>query len=387
MEKIAELLHRLAQNAQETAKIDWGQVKYSASETALLAGAVLSALLFLKLLSWGRQKMSQKTAHQRESSGYLRAAEFKFSVPAQLAAFLPKILLLIPLSLVLLTLAKPYFLTTAEISKTVETRTRIDLIDVSGSMAWRFKDGADMSKAEIARQAHLNFLEKRKGKNDRASLWIFSTTPHLVEDFVVDDDLYSMQVASAPWLLTDDTFGSDLPIDSSKIYNIGESGTRLNDALTDIAQQVAADRKEQGQLYGAKAKNKVALLIITDAAANQYPYAGLEMLKEAKVVPYIIFVTSANNSPAANYPIDNWNAEELLSEIDKYGGRYFNAANEAELKEAYREIDRLESAKAKATRLILRNPLHKLFLGLAIACLAGVIIVGIFTEFLWGQRT
>ena len=43
-------------------------------------------------------------------------------------------------------------------------------------MAWEFPD-TNKSKAEVARDAHLEFLDMRRDKNDRVSLWLFSTYP------------------------------------------------------------------------------------------------------------------------------------------------------------------------------------------------------------------
>ncbi len=49
-----------------------------------------------------------------------------------------------------------------------------DLVDTPGSMAWKFPE-INKSKAEVARDAHLEFLDMRRNKNDRVLLWLFST--------------------------------------------------------------------------------------------------------------------------------------------------------------------------------------------------------------------
>ena len=93
------------------------------------------------------------------------------------------------LAVLLVAMADPYLTATEEVAGDMESRVRIDLVDTSLSMAWEFPD-TNKSKAEVARDAHLEFLDMRRDKNDRVSLWLFSTYPYMVDDFVMDDELY-----------------------------------------------------------------------------------------------------------------------------------------------------------------------------------------------------
>ena len=113
----------------------------------------------------------------------------------------PKLLLAAALVLLIVSVADPFLTATEEVSGYVESRVRIDLVDTSGSMAWEFPD-TNKSKAEVARDAHLEFLDMRRDKNDRVSLWLFSTYPYMVDDFVMDDELYYFQVWDAPYVMT-----------------------------------------------------------------------------------------------------------------------------------------------------------------------------------------
>ena len=110
-----------------------------------------------------------------------------------------KLALALALAMVLVALSDPFLTSTERVTGNVESRVRIDLVDTSLSMAWEFSN-SDRSRAEVARETHLEFLDMRRQKNDRVSLWIFSSYPYMVDDFVLDDELYYFQVMEAPWV-------------------------------------------------------------------------------------------------------------------------------------------------------------------------------------------
>ena len=110
----------------------------------------------------------------------------------------PKLLLALAVVALLVAVSDPFLTATEEVTGDVESRVRIDLVDTSLSMAWDFPP-LEKSRAGVAREAHLEFLEMRRGKNDRVSLWVFSSYPYMIDDFVVDDDLYYFQVMDAPY--------------------------------------------------------------------------------------------------------------------------------------------------------------------------------------------
>ena len=111
----------------------------------------------------------------------------------------PKALLALAVAGVSVALADPFLMATDEVQREVESRVRIDLVDTSLSMAWEFSN-AGRSRAEIAREAHLRFLDMRREKGDRVSLWLFSSYPYMVDDFVFDDEMYYFQVMDAPYV-------------------------------------------------------------------------------------------------------------------------------------------------------------------------------------------
>ena len=72
-------------------------------------------------------------------------------------------MLALALIVILVALSDPFVTSTEEIAGNVDSRVRIDLVDTSLSMAWEFAN-SELSRAEVARDAHLEFLEMRREK-------------------------------------------------------------------------------------------------------------------------------------------------------------------------------------------------------------------------------
>lgn len=381
-EKISELLFILRHNLEALIKTDLGQVRYSDADIAWLLGGALLVLLLSKIAGWwllGLLGVWRKARQKRESSGYFKISVFRSLIPVRFLLLLSKTLLLMPVAVMLIALARPFLMTSYKETRITEHRTRVDLIDVSGSMESYFGPPNEYGiftqsgklKIEIAKESFLKFLETRRGKKDRASLWAFSDAAILVEDFVTDSELYYFS-ASYFW-------------DQMMLAGRG-GGTNLAGTLAAIYQYILSDRKEQAALFGHEPKKeRVALLMVTDAAGYQYPEQELKDLKNANVVPYLIFIKE--NPSISGVKSNDANAKRLIDEIESYGGRYFDATNPQEMEEAYRVIDRMEAIKTKTEYLSHRIPIHKLFLALTMIGLILTIVPGIIAEFLWGQRT
>ena len=166
----------------------------------------------------------------------------------------PKLLLALALTAVMVALADPFLTATQEVTGDVESRVRIDLVDTSLSMAWEFPD-TGKSRAQVAREAHLRFLEMRRDKNDRVSLWVFSSYPYMVDDFVLDDELYYFQVMEAPYAtvkILAPQSGTSLdrlfvPDDKVRIIP-SEGNTNINLALQTVGAALRPGRSQRWSL-------------------------------------------------------------------------------------------------------------------------------------------
>ena len=208
-------------------------VRFESLGLAFGAGLFLVLMLLLKFL-WGRNRFSHV------GSGHRIAKKYQQGKLAKLNFLMLKILLGAAAFFLLVSLANPYLPRTT-IEKVVESRERIDLIDVSSSKGWEFEN-TGKSAGQLGREAFLKFLNMRRGQNDRVSLWLFASEPHLLEDFIIDDDIYTMQAEDAPYVmlysnhpgltendLEDDFVDIIAPRDMVQLSEGG--GTNLNPAL------------------------------------------------------------------------------------------------------------------------------------------------------------
>ena len=129
-----------------------------------------------------RRDWSDRAAAQRVAARAFAAALGPCNRTARITAdrgrrvvhAIPKLVVGAAVALLIAAAADPFLPSTEEFAGSLDSRLRVDLIDVSGSMGWEFP-GTHASKAQVARDAYLKFLEMRRGKNDRVSLWLFST--------------------------------------------------------------------------------------------------------------------------------------------------------------------------------------------------------------------
>ena len=297
---------------------------------------------------------------------------------------MPKLLLGLAVAVLLIAVSDPFLTSTEEVSGEVESRVRIDLVDTSLSMAWEFAN-TDRSRAEVAREAHLKFLEMRQNKNDRVSLWLFSSYPYMVDDFVLDDEMYFFQVMEAPYvtvkiLATEPGAPRDryfVPEDKVRIME-SEGTTNITRALQSIVKHF--DRDETVVNRGAN-QNR-ALLIITDADVDEIPDAEFAALNARNIAPYIIYI----NTEAARATLDDAEAPSLIDSIREFGGDYFDVSSEDGLQRAYEAIDEREAVRVELTHRALKVPIYSRFLLVSLALLLVGIPAGFLAELLWGTH-
>ena len=192
-----EIVGFFTSSAQELFETEFEQIRYGNLGTATWLAIVVGVVAVASL---ARLALRQRK-HVRHHSGYVIDLEHRKRVWVRVLHSVPKLAVAAALALMVAASADPFLTATEEVTGYIESRVRVDLVDTSGSMAWEFPD-TGKSKAEVARDAHLQFLAMRRDKNDRVSLWLFSTYPYMVDDFVMDDELYYFQVWDAPYVTT-----------------------------------------------------------------------------------------------------------------------------------------------------------------------------------------
>ncbi len=367
-----EIVNFVSGALSDLLETEYAQVRYGDVPMAVWLALVVGLALFATL---ARLLLSQRRNSRFHSGHNIEAAHQK-RVWVKALHTAPKLLIAAAVALVVVAAADPFLTATEEVSGYVESRVRVDLVDTSGSMAWEFPD-TGKSKAEVARDAHLRFLEMRAGKNDRVSLWLFSTYPYMVDDFVLDDELYYFQVWDAPYVTTQ-RLDKAMVVPRDKVRIIpAEGDTNIVRPLQSI---VKAFDQDEAAMGGNENVNR-AVLIITDAAVDEFPDAEFAELNRRNVVPYIIYI---NTSDVRTAMLGQPSTPRLIEMIREYGGDYFDVTDEDSLTQAYEAIDEREAVRVELKHRALKVPIYSRFLFLAMAVLVVAIPVGFASELLWG---
>jgi hypothetical protein len=379
-----EIVEFLQTQVQELAATQLDQIRFADADVALGLSIVvgLAALATLSRLAFSRRK------HHRHHSGHDIDPRFQRGPVVRALYNLPKLILALALLAVAVAIADPFLMATDEVSREMESRVRIDLVDTSLSMAWEFPN-TGRSRAEIAREAHLEFLDMRREKGDRVSLWLFSSYPYMVDDFVFDDEMYYFQVMEAPYVTVkmlapqsgtprDAIF---VPPDKVRIIET-EGTTNLVRALQAIVRHFDQD---EASAAGGPDQNR-ALLIVTDAEVDDVPHAELAALNKRNIVPYLIYINTLDTRTSTTTTQTVSNVEPLIETIRGFGGDYFDVTDQDGLNRAYEAIDEREAVWVEVTHRAIRVPIYARFLLVSLALLAVGIPAGFLVEFLWGTH-
>ena len=368
----SELIAFLDGGVRELIETDFAQIRYGDVGMATLLGIGVGVALLLTVV----RLAARRKQHTRQHSGHVIDVRDQKRLWIRCLHSAPKLLLAGALALLIVSVADPFLTATEEVSGYVESRVRIDLVDTSGSMAWEFPD-TNKSKAEVARDAHLEFLEMRREKNDRVSLWLFSTYPYMVDDFVMDDELYYYQVWDAPYVMTQ-RLDKAMVVPRDKVRIIpAEGDTNIIRPLEEILKHF--DRDEA--TVGRGANQNRAVLIITDAAVDEFPDTQFAELNRRNIVPYLIYI---NTSDARTASFLHPTVPQLVSQIQEYGGDYFDVTDEDSLARAYQAIDAREAVRVELRHRALKVPIYSRFLLVAMGLLVVGIPLGFVSELLWG---
>jgi hypothetical protein len=371
LESAQQLMAFAGSGLQDLWQTDFSQVHYGTTGLArLLAILVLSAAGVTTV-----RLMLRRRPHYRSHSGHTISRRFQKGLGSRMLYNVPKLVLAIGTAMLLIAAADPFLATTEEYSGSVDSRVRVDLIDVSGSMGWEFP-GTDKSKAEIARDAHLKFLEMRRDKSDRVSLWLFSTYPYMVDDFVTDDELYYFQVWDAPYVMTSSVpRWMKVPADKLRLIP-AEGDSNVVRPLQAILAQFDRDDAASGHRGGEHR----ALLLITDGAVSEFPREQLAELSARNIRPYIIFV---NADPTGQIVLPG-DAPPLIEEIRSFGGDYFDVTDPSGLSKAYQAIDAREAVRYEVRHRALKVPIYHRFLTAGLALMLIGIPMGLIAEVFGG---
>lgn len=225
-------------------------------------------------------------------------------------------------------------------------------VDLSGSMrALDFSTrNQRVNRLDVAKKVVGDFVKDRP--NDRIGLVLFG------------DSAYQY----AP--LTPDTHAVSEMLNDTVTSMAGE-GTAIGDAIG-MAVKGLRDRPE---------KSRIIILLTDgeDTASSIPPLKAADLAKEYGIRIYTIGIGSTGEVP---YPDQNGRIfmahtvldSKLLNEIaQKTGGNYFHATNANALAEIYKRIDKMEKTKVETRHYMIRTPLYRYPLGLA---LAGLFLIG-----------
>ncbi len=98
-------------------------------------------------------------------------------------------------------------------------------------------------------------------------------------------------------------------------------------------------------------------------------------------MPYIIYI---NTSDARTASFLRPSVPQLVSQIQEYGGDYFDVTDEDSLTKAYQAIDEREAVRVELRHRALKVPIYSRFLLVAMGLLAVGIPMGFVSELLWG---
>ncbi|OGN06661.1 MAG: hypothetical protein A2750_02310 [Candidatus Yanofskybacteria bacterium RIFCSPHIGHO2_01_FULL_45_42] len=362
---------------------DFSQVSFDSLGFALGAGLFLLAIFLYKIL----RGCDKKFYHSY--SGQEIPGEYSDPLWRRLICLSPFVALALSTFFLILALANPYLPRTV-IEEIVESLEMVELIDTSSSMGWEYLD-TGRSAGETARERHLEFREMRRGQNDRVTLWIFSNNAYKIQDFIIDDDVYVLQLEDAPIATVDSTHpslpernltswlnglcGIVAPKDMIRIMQ-SEGGTNLRTGLRAVTQYF--------DFKGDRRIKRKAVLVVSDAATELNPEEELAELQKRGIATYFIHVQpnrecemKFNNTGSRDLLAAEW----LENNISRFGGRFFSVDDPASIERAYAEINRLETAPFRITRHLFRVLIYQRPLAVAVVLAATSLFSGIFIGF------
>lgn len=361
--------------------LDFSQINYSAPNLAKIAGALLLVVLVLRII-FGRNKPSH------EYSGHFISDQDKRGVFAKTFYLIPKLLLAAGSVFLILALADPYLLSAGEKSEYLDSRERVELLDVSTSMGWPYQ-ASDKSVGEVIREEHLRFLKMRQGKNDRVAFWIFAENAYKIEDFTMDNELYRFQVFDTPYVITS-SLNPALPKNDTmdKYIDLVAPALRVklidNEGSTNLEAGLLATIKYFNQAGDRNIANR-SLLIISDAAVENYPEYALSQLKINHITPYLLHV-KPNRVGEEQFGLTQ--SVEYAQQLEDYivgaGGKVYDVDDRDSARRAFEDFDRTQTVKIKIVHKFNSVKLFPIFIQIGVLFVIAGIFFGLLAKLVWG---
>lgn len=376
MDKIGYFIDALSlflDKARQLFNLDFTEIKFESFDLAYVACLFLVVIFLVKFGVWILGK--RKERFFRQYSGSAEYQKHKVSIWPRLVLLFSKCLALAPISFLVISLADPHLVETVTKKILTSVRIRTELRDTSISMEDLFPRNK-ITKAEIAREKHLEFLKMREGKGDRVSLWLFASNPYLVQEFVAHDEFYRLKASNAPIVTFTENrtqalydYSSKLMVPLDKygfIYGEG-GGTNITAPLRQIIDQFKSDPVSNTVNLKTNKLPDRLILIITDAEVYEIPEAELAEIKQMGIKIYAIWIPSQFSTGAPPF----------LQKIRENGGKYWDVRTPDAINEAYKEIDSLQPAEYEESKTETKKNLSDIFLFCAVSSLFFVVLIGL----------
>lgn len=365
--------------AKDFLDIDWRYVEFNDADTSIKIGVGLIILLAIKVF------LSRNRG--RAGSGYFIDNSLKHGLFFRMAHLLPGLLIAIGVFFLLFAFADPF--TSRSSEKTiVESRERVEVLDVSASMGYRDRNSRNECLAAIVRRQHLKFLEMRRGLHDRVGLWLFTDIPLPLEGFIHDDELYMLQVRNAPYVALDQRHPSlkdpEFIAPKDRLHYISFVGG------TDIAKalRAAIDFLENDGDFRIQQKT---ILLMTDGASRTFPLKELREIKRKGIALYLLFIKPAPGifENAKNHKgrlMMLKNSEKFVSQIRNFGGKYFEINNEKSLAMVFQAIHEMEARRTEIIKHGVQIHIYDRPLAFGIIFMIVGVILALMLEIRWPIR-
>jgi Ca-activated chloride channel family protein len=194
------------------------------------------------------------------------------------------------------------------------------------------------TRLDVTRQALRSFIDSRHG--DRLGMVVFSNYAYVVSPLTIDRD-YLLQYLDI--------------VDGQILRN--EAMTAIGDGI-DMAAFVLGKQSDRH-------RTKV-IVVFTDGERN-YGRDPLESLADADRANIRVHVVGVDlDEQIKERPA----VQGLISAVRRYGGRYYEADNAAELRRAYTALDALEKSLVISQSHVANEPVYQWF------ALAAVLLIG-----------